>query len=260
LIDKLPIHIIPAILIINGQSYEDGKGISRREFYEQLPGMQPPPSTAAPSVGAFERLYEKLIQDGNEHIISIHASARLSGILNAAYAASQKFKDVVTIIDSQQLSLGLGFQVLAAAQSAKDNSPLNLILERVADLRQRVRVIAMLDTLDFVHRSGRVSWAKVLLGSMLKIKTFIELSNGTVHNIGQVRTRRKGFDLLIKLIKEIGPIERLAVLHTNAETDAQNLLYGLGKVSPYPNLAVNVTTVIGTHVGPNSLGFAAVVK
>jgi DegV family protein with EDD domain len=260
LIKEMPIFINPAILVIDRHSYEDGKGISRQRFYELLPNMEPPPTTAAPSVGSFELLYEKLIRDGYEYVLSIHASAQLSGIVNSAYTAADKYKKSVQVIDSEQLSLGLGFQVLEAAQLAKFRYPLDLILNRVANLRNRIQVIAMLDTLDFVQRSGRVSWAKALLGSMLKIKLFVELKNGAVHNIGQVRTHRKGFAHLLKLISELGPVERLAILHTNAEIEAQNLLHNLGKEISNSNLVVNVTTVIGTHVGPGGLGFAAVVK
>jgi DegV family protein with EDD domain len=260
LVKKCEIHVVPNILVINGRSIEDNEGFSREDFYRQLPEMDPLPTTSTASSGAFGAVYEKLLQKSANKIISIHAASLLSGIFNAASLAAQAFGNHVQVIDSQQVSLGLGFQVLAAAEAVAEGLAFEEILRRVEDVRQRVRFVAMLDTLEYIRRSGRVSWARASLISLLQIKPFIELRDGVVHRLGEVRTRKKGINRLLELLRDSYPWERLAILHSNAEMEARQLLEDLSPDMPTQPMIVNVTTIIGTHVGPNGLGFVAVVK
>jgi len=260
LTNKYQIEVVPAILVIDGLSREDGKGLSRREFYERMPSMETPPTTATPSAGTFQRVYENLFQQGFDSIISIHVSSLLSGIYGTAQMAAQTFQNRIKVIDSGQLSLGLGFQALAAAAAVAQGASLEKSLQQVENVRQRMRVIAMLDTLEYVRRSGRVSWARARIGSLLRIKPFLEIKDGQILSLGQARTRKKGISHLTKLLKQVGPLEKLALLHTNAADDAKKLWAELEISLPQPPLIVNVTTIVGAHVGPNGLGFAAVVK
>ncbi|MBS1249871.1 MAG: DegV domain-containing protein [Chloroflexi bacterium] len=258
--EKYKIFQIPAILVIEGESMLDGVGITRNEFYSRLPSMNIAPTTAAPSAGSFQELYQHIFQEGFTEIISIHAASKLSGIFNAARIAAQEFKGKVKVIDSQQLSLGLGFQAIAAAKSAAQNLPTEQILEHIQNIQNKVKTIAFLDTLNYIHRSGRVSWAKARLGGLLNIKPFLEIKAGDVLELGLSRSRKKGFQRLLSLLHDLGPLEYLAILHTNAIEEAQQLLANYNLELPEDTLTVNVTTVIGTHVGPHGLGFAGVVK
>lgn len=255
---RYTIKVIPAIVVINGRSYEDGKGLSREAFYQQLPTMETPPTTATPPVGVFQQVYESLFNSGVQTIVSIHVSSQLSGIFGTAQMAAQAFNDRIKVIDSGQLTLGLGYQALAAAQDASQGAPLAHVLKKIAGVRQRVRVIAMLDSMEYVRRSGRVSWARARIGSLLNIKPFVEVKNGKVSSLGQARSRGKGTEHLIATLMKFGQLEQLTVLHTNAEADANELAVRLEKTAPSPPMVVNVTTIVGTHVGPNGLGFAAV--
>jgi len=218
------INVIPAILIFDGKSLEDGSGITRRQFYEQLPEMKIPPTTATPSAGSFHEVYERLLREGYESIFSIHVSSSLSGIFSTAQLAAKDFNDRVTVVDSGQLTLGLGFQVLAAAEAASSGCDPVQIKSIIEDVRERIRVIAMLDTLEYVHRSGRVSWARARIGSFFRIKPFLEVKDGQVYSRGQARTRKKGIEQLLTMFQKFGPVEKLAVLHTNAKKEAQQLL------------------------------------
>lgn len=260
LLESLHIHVVPNLVIIGGQSLEDGRGISRREFYERLPLMAEPPTTATASVGAYQQLYDHLFNEGCSRIISIHASAELSGIYNAAAAAGQAFGDRVYIVDSGQISMGLGFQVLEAAEAAMRGESWTAVLNYLENMRPRLRVVAMLDTLEYVRRGGRVSWTKARLGNLLRVKPFLEVKEGRVISLGEVRTRSRGILRLKEILREFGPLSRLAVLHSNAETDARQFLEDIQPDAHLQPLIVNVTTVIGTHVGPNGLGFAAVIE
>jgi len=252
------IEIVPALVNIGNRSFADGIGVSREEFYDQLPELTPPPTTSSPSVGSFQDRYEKLLSGGAENVVSIHPSNELSGIYNAARLAAEGFGKRVIVRDSGQVSLGLGFQVLMAAEAANQGAALVEVTELVESIRQRVRVAALLETIEYVRRSGRVSWAVAKIGGLLRLQPLIELRFGLVQRLGQVRTRLQGIERLVEVLNSWGPLERLAVLHTNAESAAHQLVEKVkSRVSVQP-LLVNVTTVIGTHVGPNGLGFAAV--
>jgi len=259
LVKKHDIHVVPNLIIIQGQEYQDGKGISRQEFYERLPGMVSPPTTATASSGTYQQLYEDLLRLGSTKIISIHAASALSGIFNAAQTAAQAFNQHVFVIDSGQISLGLGFQVLEAAEAIEQGANFERVIEFLGKIPERIRVMAMLDTLEYVRRSGRVSWMSAHLGNLMRIKLFLEVKAGEVLRSGEARTRRKGIERLKQHLAQLGPLQRLAILHTNALDEAQQILADIDPKLPSSPLVVNVTTVIGAHVGPNGLGFAAVI-
>ncbi len=252
------IQVIPALVNIYGQSYLDGTEITREEFYTRLPRLDPPPMTSSPSVGAFQQCYEKLLKAGMDFVVSIHPPNSLSGIFNAARLAAQDFGQRVKVVDSGQLSLGLGYQVILAAETASRGGLLEEVLTTAASVRKRVRVAALLDSIEYVRRSGRVSWAIAMIGGVLRLQPLVELRYGLVHRLGQARTRLQGIQRLLETLNSWGPLERLAVLHTNAEAAALQLFDQVkDRVSHVP-LIVNVTTAIGTHVGPNAVGLAAV--
>src|SRR3989304_3952118 len=254
LIARYDIKVIPAIINIGSQSYEDGKGLSREEYYDLLPVLKQSPTTSSPSAGIFESTYGDLISNGVEKIISLHPPTHLSGIFNAARLAAESFNEKVHVLDSGQLSMGLGFQVLAAAEAISSKKGIIEVLNLVSNIKDKVRVQALLDSLTYLRRSGRVSWAKAMVGGLFNLKPIIDFSFGVVKRIGQVRTRSQGIKRLKDDLLKRSPLERLAVLHTNAENDAHTFLEDLNMKFASPPLIVNVTTVIGTHVGPNGLG------
>jgi DegV family protein with EDD domain len=268
LIEQHQIQVVPSILVLEGREYKDGIGITREEFYDRLPSLPTPPTTAAPSIGDFLTPYQTLLDAGCDHVLSIHAAAKLTAIFNNARQAAQEFPGKITCVDSGSLSMGLGFQVLAAAEET-DNVPvggsgLKSALKAVESTRRRLQVYAALDTMEYLKRSGRVPGLVANLGGLLSIKPMVELMGGEAKPFGAVRTNRQADERMLKLLLEMGEMERLAILHTNAEPRARDLLNELMKTVrmsvPRDILFVNVTAVIGTHLGPNGIGFAAVRK
>ena len=260
LIEQYELEVVPSILILEGREYADGIGISREDFYKRLPSLQSHPTTAAPSIGDFSTRYDSLLTRGCDHILSIHASGRLSTIINSARQAADDFPDKITVIDSNSLSLGLGFQVLAAAEAAEDG--LKASLNAIESTRKRLRLYAALDTMENLKRSGRVPAAVTFFGGILNIKPMVEVTDGQIKPIGAVRTTKQANERMLNFLLGSGELERLAILHTGAEPRAKEFLHALMQQAsqsvPRDILMVNVTTVIGTHVGPNGLGFAAV--
>jgi DegV family protein with EDD domain len=260
LVEQHDIEVIPSMLVIDGVEYQDGAGLSRDEFYRRLPGLKSSPTTAAASIGQFANAFESLLARGYEKIISIHAPETLTAIVNTARQVAKGFGEKVICIDSGYVSLGLGYQVLAAAEAAEHG--LQTALDAIQSTRRRMRVYAALDTMEYVKRSGRVPAAVATLGGLLSIKPLIELSEGEVKPVGAVRTKHQADERMLSLLLNHGSLERLAVLHTGAEERAHGFLNELMQKAnqsvPREVLLVNVTTVIGTHVGPNGLGFASV--
>lgn len=262
LVEEHNIQVVPTILILEGKEYSDGIGISREEFYTRLPALRTAPTTAAPSIGDFTAPYESLLSQGYDHVVSIHAANQLTTVINVARQAAKEFPDKVTCIDSGSLSLGLGFQVLAAAEEAELG--LKPVLDSIASTRKRLQVSAALDTMEYLRRSGRVPAAVAALGGLLSIKPMIELIDGEVKPIGAVRTTSQSDERIFNFLLKQGELQRLAIMHTNSEPRAKKLLDQMMSRSrqsvPRDILFVNVTAVIGTHLGPNGVGFAAVRK
>jgi DegV family protein with EDD domain len=260
LVEQYGIEVVPSILILDGREYADGGGFARDEFYRLLPVLKPPPTTSTPSIGEFARCYQKLFDAGCEHVISIHAAGTLTTIINTARRAAQEFDGRVVVVDSLSLSLGLGFQVLAAAEIEQPG--LEAALAAIESTRRRLKLFAALDTMEYVRRSGRVQGAIALLGSLLNVKPLVEVNEGEVKASAVVRTTRQANEQMAAFLKAAGRLERLAILHTGAEARAREFLnQAMSEISqslPRDILMINATTVIGTHIGPHALGFAAV--
>jgi len=264
LVERYKIEVVPAIIVLNGKPYRDGIDITRPAFYMQLPDLRVSPTTAAPSIEDFSKSYRKLFSEGCEHVIGIFTAEKLTAIANIARKAADEFNGKVSVIESGSLSLGIGYQVLAAAEAIEKGFDLTSILAAVQSIRGRLRVYAALDTLEFLRRSGRVPQAVATLGGLLNIKPVVELHEGLVKPVGAVRTTHQATEKLASLLKELGTLERLSILHTNTERRAVEFLEKIrreqNRTLPEDIGIVNVTTVIGTHVGPNGLGIAAVRK
>ncbi len=262
LIQQHGIEVIPAILIVDGQAYADGAGIAREDFYQRLPGMRTSPTTAAPSIGEFAARFEKLFEVGNEHIVCVHAAGQLTTIINSARLAARDFPGRITVLDSGSLSLGLGFQALAAAEVAQKNGSLEATLQAIHSTRERTITRASLDTMEYIKRSGRVPHAVAALGEILNIKPLVALKAGILKPLGATRTTKQGNERTLEMLLESGKLERLAVLHTNAPGRAHwlydNFMQTAPQNAPPGILQLIVTTVIGTHIGPNGVGFVAV--
>jgi DegV family protein with EDD domain len=262
LIEEHQIQVVPTILVLEGIEYADGTGISREDFYTRMPALRTPPTTAAPSIGDLATPYETLLTQGCDYIISIHSASQLTTIVNVARQAAQEFPNKVTCIDSGSLSMGLGFQVLAAAEEAELG--LKPALDAIASTRKRLQVTAALDTMEYLRRSGRIPATVAALGGMLSVKPIVELIDGVVKPVGAVRTTSQADERMLNFLLKEGKLQRLAIMHTNAEHRARKLLNELMSRVPHsiPReiIFVNATAVIGTHLGPNGLGFAAVRK
>ncbi len=262
LIQRYGIHVIPIGLNLDHRAYQDGVDLSPSDFYRQLPRLQKIPTTAAPSASAIEAAYQRA-RAADDDIVAIFLAASLSSLYQTAQHAAHELSRArgrrIVVVDSGQLSLGLGWQVLAAAEAAAAGQSTEGVLAAVAATRQRLKLYALLDTLEYVRQGGRVSAFTAAVGDLLRIKVDVELTDGQVKPVFKMRTRRTAVEKLAELTQALGPLERLAILHAHCPEDAQRLADRLAPQAAQPPLLIEVSGAVAAHVGPNALGVAAVV-
>jgi DegV family protein with EDD domain len=258
-IDRYGITVLPLHINFGRQSVLDGVEITRAEFYERLPNTNPAPTTAAPGVDVFKRAYEKLARAGATQLLSIHISATLSAVTDVARVAAKDYHGApVTVVDSQQLSGGVGFVVEAAAQAAAEGLPLHAVLARIEERIRRTHVFAALDTLEYLKRSGRMNGVIAGLGSLLQLKPILRMHQGKA-DAERVRTGTRAMARLVEILQQVGPVEQAVLLHAHAPERAEQLRALARPWLPAgPLTSVEIAPVIGAHIGPGAVGLAVV--
>jgi DegV family protein with EDD domain len=260
LIKEYQISVVPLYVNIkttNGlESLRDGVDIDHTTFYQTLANNDNLPTTSQPSAQDFYEVYKPMVDAGSQ-IISIHVSSKLSATYNAASQAKAMIgpNAPIEIVDSQQVSVGLGLIVLKAAQAIKETKELNDIASLIENIRNRIEVYVAVDTLDFLQKGGRIGKAAAFLGSVLKLKPILTMDEGEVRPLERVRTRIKAINRLAHLASSGGPIEDLFVFHNTTPEDCQSLQDTLTKQLPLKTITVcRLGPVVGTHAGPGAIG------
>ncbi len=253
------ITVVPAYVNIGDESYLDGIDLSRESFYQRLPSIEEQTTTAAPAPGAFTEVYKRLADEGATQVLSIHVASSLSGMLNTARVGAEAADQVqVTLFDSEQLSMGLGLMAIAAAKAAKEGWTMSDIVAMLESRVSRTHVFGLLDTLEYLRRSGRLNWAEFGLGSLLRIKPIIKVHRGEVEMLDKVRTSKRALDRFIEHISDLAPFEDASLLHTHAtdklDTFRQRTQFLIPGDQRAP--AVELTPALGVHIGPGGVGIA----
>jgi DegV family protein with EDD domain len=259
-IARYRIRIVPLYINVGKESFLDGIDITREEFYTRLPSFPEHPTTAVPSPQKFHAIYEALAEEGATEILSIHISTALSAVLDVARIAAQETTSVpVTVVDSQQLSLGTGFLVETAAKLAAAGSSIAEILEILDAQIKRTYVFAVIDTLEFLKRSGRMNGFISNIGTLIQIKPILSMHNGKP-GTERVRTRERARKRLFEMVTQFGEIERIAIVHTNALLRVAELQNQAASFLSNQIQVSDITPVIGAHLGPGAFGFAVISK
>ena len=259
-ITRYNIHVVPLYINVGKQGYLDGIDMTREEFYTRLPDFPQHPTTAVPSIERFRAAYNTLADEGASAVISIHVSEALSAVVNVARLAAQETPFVpVSVIDSQQLSLGSGFLVETAARMAAEGSSAAEILSAMQMQIPRTRVFAALDTLEYLKRSGRMNKYLAGFATLLQIKPILTMHNGKPGS-ERVRTRERAMRRLVEMLAAAGRLERIAIVHSHATPERIAALRAMaGSLLPQGEiLTQDITPVLGAHLGPNAVGFALV--
>ncbi len=260
LIAEYYIHVVPQVLIWGDEIFEDGIDIQPEEFYLRLASSQVMPSTSQVTPQSFIEIFTTLTSQKYD-ILAILLSESLSGTISSAKQAKENFPGAkIEIVDSYTTAMALGFVVLAAARAAKEGQDLESCKTIAEKAREHVGVVFAVNTLEFLHRGGRIGGAKKLLASALSIKPILEVTGGKVEAVENVRTRSKSLNRLVEIVGERSqghtPI-RLATLHANCYEEAKSLLNTANeKYTAVECIFSEVSPVIGTHAGPGTVGLA----
>ncbi|MHB8748977.1 MAG: DegV family protein [Aggregatilineales bacterium] len=263
-IKRFDIGVIPAYVNFGEESFpDDGVALTRAEFYRRLASAPELPGTSAPPPAMAEQVIADQLAKA-DRVIAFTLATPFSSLHNAIRVAAERVDAArVTVIDSGTVSMAEGWQALAAAESAARGEDYDLVLAAAHRTRARTRLLAVIDTLEYLRRGGRVNWAMANVGALLQIKPIFEVHDGgQVEIIGRVRTMHKGMQALMDLIRSQAPFERVAILHSNHPTGAEALRQQLADILPSGErrfMIGDVATAIGTHVGPGCVG-AALVK
>jgi DegV family protein with EDD domain len=260
LLKKYSIETALQILIWGDETLLDGVDITAQQFYERLATSDVMPTTSQATVGSFVKLFEPHVAKGTP-ILAIVVSDELSGTIQSAQTAKGEFPDAtIEIVDSKAVSMAQGYQVLAAARAAADGKTFDEVVKLARRASNNVGVLFVVDTLEFLHRGGRIGGAKKLLGTALSLKPVLQLQDGAVAPLENVRTKSKAKARIVELAEERlrGKDKiRLAALHANAEEEAADLLEAMQqRCEAIETHMTLVSPVIGTHAGPGTVGIA----
>ena len=262
LLKQYDIHVVPLSVIWGSDTYEDGVNITPSEFYTKLAASKVSPTTSQATPGYMLKTFQSCIDSGND-VIGVFISAKLSGTYSSAVQGAEMLKsgkEKVHFVDSTTTSMGLGFQVLTLARAAASGANMSECLKLAEKAQQNTGVYFVVDTLEYLHRGGRINTAKKFLGTALNLKPILTIADGKIEPVASVRTKSKAVDKVIELIEEkcAGKSNvRLATMHANAFTDAKSAIdLAASKVNAVEKIYSEVSPAIGVHTGPGTVGLA----
>jgi len=260
LVEKYHLRVAPQTLIWGDETFRDGVDITPDAFYQRLATAKTLPTSTQVPVVTFTQIFRELTASGYA-VLTVVLSSKLSGTFNSAQQAKEAFPDAaIEIVDSHTTAMELGFHVLAAARAAEEGASLEACKAVAEKAQEHTGVLLTVNTLEFLHRGGRIGGASRWFGTALQIKPVLEVRDGLVQPLEKVRTRGKAIARVTEIVAERvnghTPV-RLAAMHAHAEDDARRLLeQAAARLNPIETLISDVSPVVGTHVGPGTIALA----
>jgi fatty acid kinase fatty acid binding subunit len=253
--ERLGLAMVPLIVNWDGQTFRDKIDLSAADFYRRLRTSKTLPKTGAPSLAAFEAAFREQLKQ-HESVICVNLASGLSGTYEVARrAADSVAPQHISVVDSGSVSVCIGWLAETAVTLAKEGLSLVEIVERLEQMRSRLRILALLETLTFLQRGGRIGRAAALAGTLLSVKPILSVRDGEVAPVERVRTMNGAIRRLVELVGSEGPVERLGVVHADSETYAREVEEQLH--ARYPEVSIDrgeLGPVVGTHGGPGVIG------
>lgn len=256
--DQHRVTVVPLNVHFGDEVYRDQVDITTDAFMERLQRAPVLPTTSQPASGVFEETFRGLAAD-HDAIVAVLISGKLSGTVMSATIARDAVADIlpVEVIDSQNASLGLGFQVLRAVELAATGMPATHIADRLRSETGSYHLVFFVDTLEYLQRGGRIGKAAAMVGSMLNLKPLLRVDEGQIVPFERTRTRGRARQGLIEFVRGLPRTERLAVVYSTTPEEAEHLAAELSATTLLHRERVVVAQfgpVIGTHVGPGAMG------
>ena len=256
---KLDITVVPVYIYFGDKAYKDGVDIGPDELYKKLVEGPVYPTTTQPMPADFAEVYTKLAKDA-EAIVSIHLPTKVSGTYNAALQGIEiaKPRCEVHVFDSLSVAVGLGLIVLAAARVAKNGGKLSEVLEETKKAISKTQIRAVLDTLQYLLKGGRITKTRAMVGTLLNVKPILKMRDGELVQASMARSYAKGIDQLFQFAKSYPDLQELGISHTTVFEEAEALKQRLTAVIDEKKIQMfRVGAGLGVHGGPGTLIIAA---
>lgn len=257
-IARYDIRVVPIQLVFGHQVYREGVDIDTETFWTMLERSSVFPTTAQPRPEDFLEVWEALLAEGHE-VITLLLSSQISGTVEMARSLLSQFPAApISVIDSRSTAMGLGFQVLHAAELAEQGHSRAEIVQAIEQMQSRLQILLVPDTLENLRRGGRISAARAWAGTLLKIKPLLSFSRGFVEPVAQIRTTRKAQARMLELTCEFlgdDPHPWIAVMHSRSPERGQALLAELQARYPHARFFfAEIGPTLGIHIGIGGTG------
>ena len=253
------ITVVPLNLHFGSEAFKDGVTMSKDDFFSRLSLQNDLPKTSQPSIGDFLAVYEQLGKN-HSHIVSIHISTKISGTHASALAASAAMpnnKVKIEVIDSLQASMGLGLAAIAASDAVQTGASFEETIQTARRVSRRSRFMGLLETLEYLHKGGRIGRARLFMGSLLRIKPILELVDGVATPVARPRTVEKGFQMLVEEASKSAPLAAAYALYAVKREPAERLAQELSPFVKNGEAGIaRIGSVVGTYLGKGVVGMA----
>jgi DegV family protein with EDD domain len=256
------IRVVPISVSFGLDTFREGIDIDTDQFFTRLSREKTFPTSSQPSTQEILDVWQSLLDAGHQ-VITVLLSSGLSSTVSAARAAAKMLprEAPVSIVDSLSIAMGLGMQVLRAAEMAREGFAREKIVSAIEGMRSAIQIVLVPDTLEYLHRGGRINTAQAWVGTLLRVKPMLALRSGVVEPLEKVRTAKRALArLLERTIAYLGDDERpwIAVMHSRSPDAAQQLQGALASRFPGARFfCAEIGPVLGTHLGPGGTGIIA---
>jgi DegV family protein with EDD domain len=253
--ERYGVALVPLVVNWDGETFRDKIDLTTAEFYRRLRDSKTLPRTGAPSLAAFEAAYREQLER-HDAVVSVSLASKLSATFDVARRAADAVDPGrVRVVDSGSVSICMTFLIDLAGRLAQEGKGVAEIVEQLEHARERLRIYALLDTLEFLQRGGRIGRARAFLGGLLNVKPIVSVRDGEVAPVERVRTMNAALRRLVDLVQALGPLERVGVIDGDAAAYAAEVDTQLK--ARYPELTIDrgeLGPVVGTHGGPGLVG------
>lgn len=259
---RAKLSVVPLTVHFGEQEYVDGITINHKQFYEMLVETDVLPTTSQPSPEAFAQVFRQA-QEAGEQVVALTVSSKLSGTCQSAMIAAADFPDSVWVVDTKTVAIGCGILAELAVRLKEEGLSAPEIVARLEEERDNIRVIALLDTLEYLKKGGRISKTVAFAGGLLSIKPVVTIQDGEIHILGKARGSKQGNNLLVTEIQKAGGVDftKPLMLGYTGLSDALLEKYVLDSGALWDGhgdciRSTPISSVIGTHAGPGAIAVA----
>ncbi len=256
IIEREELIVVPCQVNVDDQVYKEGVDLTAEELFERLYSSSSTPTTSLPAGEDYAAAFEEVQRRGADQVLGLFVGSSFSGTFNGARLAAENYPVTTELIDSGTTAIALGLLVLEAKRLVKEGMTLQAAAAQLREMADRTELYALLDTLEYIRRGGRIGRVGELIANVLNIKPVLRVARNSLDVVARARSRKKGLNWLMETAQEARPIKAAGVMHILVPQEADELARDLSAlVVNQPSLMVEpVTAAVAVHSGPLAIG------